>query len=98
MCVACNGAPPGRDADGAEVMCLACGGSGRFEVAACPREELSADVFAALTAADLAEIGCLPSAGGWLDQPQSLIEAIRMIRADSARHRIDIEREALRGH
>jgi hypothetical protein len=53
------------------------------------RAFVSDDVWEALWAAQQAEQGCWPNAGGWLDQPRVLIDAVRMIGSDQARAQRD---------
>jgi hypothetical protein len=47
----------------------------------CPREGVTEEVFDALRVADWAERGMWPEAGGWLDQPAAVLQAVQVVRA-----------------
>ena len=80
--------------------CPACDGrgcgecnDGQFEITGCPRELLGPAIDNALLAADLAEKGSWPLAGGWLDQTQSCLDAVLFIWGDQARWKAQQARE-----
>lgn len=50
----------------------------------CPHEFVTADVWDLLRAADLAEKGSWPVAGGWLDQTASCVDGVRFAWAKNA--------------
>ena len=52
---------------------------------------ITGDVWQAFEAAKLADRGSWPNAGGWLDQPRILLDAISSIRADEARFKYRLE-------
>ena len=45
---------------------------------------ISGDVWEAFEAAELVKHGSWPNAGGWLDQPRILLDAISSIRVNEA--------------
>jgi hypothetical protein len=48
----------------------------------CPQRAITPDVWRALEAAEWANQGVLPVAGGWLDQTRSILDAIACVNAD----------------
>ncbi len=65
--------------------CAACDGSGQLMITGCPLEMIAPDAHAAILAADLANKGSWPVAGGWLDQTRSCVEACVTIWAAESR-------------
>ena len=59
--------------------CKSCGGAGAIEIPGCARDFVTPDIWEILFAAEQAEHGVWPSAGGWLSQPRSLVDAVRLI-------------------
>lgn len=70
--------------DGAGGKCVACGGTGEIEVRECPKLAFTPDVRFVCQAADYAEHGSLPHGGGWLNESQSLLDAIAFLRSEQA--------------
>ena len=64
-------------------VCETCGGSGRIELTGCPMEDASG-AMAILAAADWAEKGIWPVAGGWMDQAEICVEAVRFALGELA--------------
>lgn len=64
--------------------CPDCGGSGRREIVGCPMRMTDETAWAAVMAADQAEHGMWPVAGGWLDQTQSALDAVQRVRVEMA--------------
>ena len=77
QCHACHGKPEG---------CTTCGETGRIKITGCPKRQITHDVVLALDAADFARKGCLPIAGGMLNQTHIGMRAIRTIWAEEAAH------------
>uniref|UniRef100_A0A6M3IJS0 Uncharacterized protein n=1 Tax=viral metagenome TaxID=1070528 RepID=A0A6M3IJS0_9ZZZZ len=75
--------------EGADRECECCNGVGTFEIIGCPRERLGADMYEALFAAEQADEGMWPCAGGWLDQTRNCIDAVRFIQSDKAHWEIE---------
>jgi hypothetical protein len=71
-CPACNGAGCGHCDDG------------QIRVDRCPHAVVTRDVWAAFQAAQMAEKGVLPVAGGMLDQTQSFADAVALIWQDDS--------------
>lgn len=71
QCIICRG-------DG----CAACDDYGRIKITGCPRALVTDDVWQAFQAAALARKGSWPNAGGWLDQPRTLVDGVQMIWSD----------------
>jgi len=72
--------------------CTGCQGRGRFEVGGCLIAYAGDEVWGAVEAAELAEKGLWPNGGGWLDEQESGMAAIR--RVWSVKDRIEAERMA----
>jgi len=64
--------------------CGDCDGKGTFDLASCPKEYATDDVWEMLAAADLAAKGLPPVAGGQLDQTKSFLQAARFIWNEQA--------------
>lgn len=58
-----------------------------ISIAGCPQSHLTPDVYAAILAADFAENGVLAVSGGWMDQTDVGMSAIRLIWSERARMR-----------
>jgi len=93
ICRSCPGRARCRDvptAATAIVMeCPRCAGDGcaecdegRIELVGCPLDLIDGPTEQALRAADLAEHGSWPLAGGWLDQTESCLAAVRVVQAE----------------
>lgn len=54
-------------------------------IVGCPMKHIAGDVWDMLTAADLADDGCWPVAGGWLDQSPSCIAGVRIVQSERAK-------------
>lgn len=57
--------------------CPACGGRGHTLLTGCPHAVVPPEAFEAFAAADLARRGSWPVAGGWLDQAEPCVDAVR---------------------
>lgn len=58
----------------------------------CPKQQVTADVWAALQAQSQAALGCWPVAGGWMEQTQSCVSAVQAIT--SGRSQIEAARRS----
>lgn len=54
-------------------------------VIGCPLKLIPGDVWDMLTAADLADQGCWPVGGGWLDQTQACVNGVRFVQNERAK-------------
>lgn len=73
--------------------CEQCEQEGTFEIASCPQRLITPDVWDALLAAEWADKGAFPVAGGWLAQTLVAIAALRFIRGENAHWRAQQTRE-----
>lgn len=64
--------------------CPQCKGSGQSELIGCPMRMTDEQAWAAVMAEEQAEHGMWPVAGGWLDQTQSALDAVRLVRRETA--------------
>lgn len=67
--------------------CDSCKRTGKLTLTSCPHERLDPSVWRAINAAQFAEKGVLPCAGGTLDQTQSAMDAFGLIWRDEAEWR-----------
>jgi hypothetical protein len=72
-CSTCGGLDPAR------LACPDCHGWGREVITDCPLKLIDASAWEALRAADLAEHGSWPVAGGWMDQARACVDAVRYV-------------------
>ena len=79
-CLLCNGKG-----------CKSCGGVGYHSLTSCPRRMVPTETWEVIGAARDAEMGLLPVAGGTLDQCQSFIDAMRIVRAIDAEQEAELE-------
>lgn len=63
--------------------CNECDNKGRLEIAKCPLEYISDDVWEVIRFADLYEKGLPPVAGGALDQARSFIESAAFVMREN---------------
>jgi hypothetical protein len=75
-CEACGG-------DG----CGQCAGRGKAMLTSCPRACLTAEGRQVMQVAEFARKGCLPFAGGMLDQPATLMDAVEFVWSMEEPHR-----------
>lgn len=61
------------------LVCTGCRGQKKSMLTGCPQKMVSASARSAIAAADFARKGILPLAGGWLDQADSAMKAIRFV-------------------
>ncbi len=59
------------------MRCTFCGGTGQFELKMCPRKWCGSIAAEVLEAATFMRKGILPIPGGWLDQTQWILDAVR---------------------
>lgn len=78
--------------DGNTPSCDECGGTARIPFRDCPNRVLTPEHFDVVRTATLMECGVMPTNHGWLDMPQSLMQALQIV----ARERRRIE-DAKRG-
>lgn len=77
-CVECGGQ------DG--IGCGACGQTGRMPIDRCPFVLVRSPERLACDAVELASLGVLPCAGGWYEQPATLLDAIRLLLGERERY------------
>ncbi|MCX5711769.1 MAG: hypothetical protein NTY47_01695 [Candidatus Omnitrophica bacterium] len=65
-----------------------------FEVSRCPVKLITMQSVRMLEAFSFYEKGYLPNSGGWMDQPEKLLEAIAVIETELNRIRKNKEKEA----
>lgn len=70
--------------DGDDTECPTCTGVGQIAVDGCVMQYIDRNVCDVVFAADMAQQGVFPVAGGWLDQSQQLLDAIRCVWRDEA--------------
>lgn len=78
------------------MTCPACKGWGKDVVTECPLNVIEPETWDAIRAADYAEHGLLPIAGGFLDQTQSYLDWMREIQNETSRAKMAAEAETVK--
>jgi hypothetical protein len=58
-------------------------------IAECPRLQVTSDIWTLIMAADLAEKGSWPFAGGWMEQTAACVDGVRFWWAEKSRWEAD---------
>lgn len=67
--------------------------AGSYKLKRCPIKEVTSEGLEYLEAYKFYKNGLLPMPGGWLDQAQTFIEAIRIIETEAGKIEKQIKRE-----
>ena len=71
--------PTCKRQDPARLTCPDCHGWGEPVLVDCPLKVVPAEIWELITAADMARRGQWPTLAGWLDQPVSLVQGVRLV-------------------
>ena len=67
--------------------CSECGGTGKFEIACCPLDYITSDIWFVIKLAALYEKGLPPVHGGSLDQTHAFVLAADFIFSEEAKYK-----------